>query len=468
MKTRLFASAFCAKHNPGKFHPEHPARLFAIKKAIEALPSFRQIDLDLHQSTVSDALLTHVHSSGYIEALKALAQRASQPILLDPDTVLMRGTLPAACAAAQSGVDAVDAVLAGQTDNAFCLSRPPGHHARHSLAMGFCFINNIAIAAARALETLEKVVIVDFDAHHGNGTEEWARRIGGQQVSYFSLHEESLWPVTGTQSEGNVTNVPLKPGTGGKTLREAFAENVIGGIKQAQPDLILISAGFDAHKGDDAGSNLAFTTQDYGWMTDRLRIAAEECCDGRMVSMLEGGYNLTTLAQSAAAHIQALQGVWQEQRPSEEEPEAFPPPLEKPLLKHITGRLKRGIPSGLYIEMLERRTCTETDCQNEPPWIGALWEQNKVCLGNWLQESLRRADQGQALLARQALHYVFAVVRTIKASPFAFVADQIPGISSFCDPDDPKATEHYERAALDRRDSRFKALAKSIRTASLL
>lgn len=440
-------------------------RLRAIEKALKGLPSFNRLSFGIGWRSLSRALLCRVHSPVYLDELTSLARQASTPVLLDPDTVLMRGTLPAAFAAAQSGVAAVDAVLAGRIDNAFCLTRPPGHHARRHLAMGFCFINNVAVAAAHALDSVERVAIVDFDVHHGNGTEEWVRR-AGPRASYFSLHEDNLWPVTGLQSDSHIVNVRLASGTGGKALRKAFAENIVPGLRQARPDLILISAGFDAHKNEYVGSNLAYRTADYGFMTDQIRRVAEECCNGRIVSLLEGGYNPASLAQGAAAHVQALQGVWREDSP-QASGRAVKPPTKAALRHYTSARLAAGMPSELYIEMLERRHHVPTGSVKVPPWIDALWEQNPACLGRWLQESLHRAGQGQALLSRQALHFVFDIARTIKASPFAEVADYIPGLSAFCDPDDPKAPAFYEQAALDRKDPRYKALARYLRDADV-
>jgi len=461
-KTYIYTSSVCAGHTLGKFHPESGVRLRAIKNALEGLSTFRQLAFMPTPPSVSRVLLTRVHSDTYVHELESMARRVSQPILLDPDTILMKGTMLAAYAAAGICVQAVKDVLAGNVENAFCISRPPGHHARRNLAMGFCFFNNVAIAAEQALLARKKVAIVDIDVHHGNGTEEWARGKEGQ-VDFYSLHNKTIWPATGTKDEDNLTNVLLEAGEGGETLRAAFKDKVITKLKQSRPDLILISAGFDAHKDDYVGGNLSYTTQDYGWMTDQLRLAAEECCEGRMVSILEGGYNPDSLAQSVAAHVQALQGVWHEAGVINTENGFRPPSIQK-IKEYTMMRQKHGLPSGLYIEMLERRLGVFDDIGIYPAWIAELWKDNQKCVGNWLQESLRRADKGQYLRARQALHYVYSVVNTIKASPFeevTRVVKEIPGISKFCDPDHPLAPEHYEKMNLRG----AKALAHAIRSA---
>jgi acetoin utilization deacetylase AcuC-like enzyme len=461
-KTHIYTSSVCAGHNSGKFHPESGVRLRAIKSALEGLPAFRQLAFVPPPPSALRGLLTKVHSDTYVHELESMARRMSRPIFLDPDTVLMKGTIPAAYAAASICVQAVKDVLAGKAENAFCLSRPPGHHARRNLAMGFCFFNNVAVAAERALLSNKKVAIVDIDVHHGNGTEEWARGKAGQ-VDFYSLHGKTIWPATGTKDGGNLTNILLKAGEGGETLRAAFKDKIITKIQQNCPDLILISAGFDAHKEDYVGGNLSYTTQDYGWMTDQLRQVAHECCGGHIVSVLEGGYNPDSLSPSVAAHVQALQGAWCEAEGINTN-NMFSPPSTQKIIKHTINRQKRGLPSGLYIEMLERRLGVFDDIETYPAWMEELWKSNQKCLGNWLQEALRRAEKGQHLLARQALHYVYSVVNTIKASPFEAVAQgakEIPGISKFCDPDDPLAPEHYKKVNLRG----AKALAHAIQSA---
>lgn len=461
-KTHIYISPACSGHDTGRYHPESGVRLRAIKNALTGLPTSRQLAFVQISPSVPRVLLARVHSDAYVYELESMAQKVSQPIFLDPDTLLMKGTMLAAFAAAGICVQAVKDVLAGKVENAFCLSRPPGHHARRNLAMGFCFFNNIAIAAEQALLAQKKVAIVDIDVHHGNGTEEWAKGKEGQ-VDFYSLHNKTIWPATGTKDEGNITNVLLEAGGGEKTLRAAFKDNILTKLKQSRPDLILISAGFDAHKEDYAGGNLSYTTMDYGWMTAQLRHVAEECCAGRMVSILEGGYNPDSLAQSVAMHVQSLQGEWQEDEGINTKNEFSPPSMQE-IREHTINRQKLGLPSGLYIEMLERRLGVFEDIETYPAWMKELWKSNQKCLGNWLQETLRRADKGQYLLARQALHYVYSVVNTIKASPFEEVtrtAKEIPGLSKFCDPDEPLAPEHYEKANFRG----AKALAHAIQSA---
>ena len=198
----------------------------------------------------------------------------------------------------------------GKIENAFCAVRPPGHHAEHATAMGFCFFNNIAIGAAHAIEThkLKRIAIVDFDVHHGNGTEAWA--VAHPEILFFSSHQFPLWPGSGRPEDkgprGNIVNIPLPPGADGTFFRNAMQTHVLPQIDRYAPEFLFISAGFDAHR-DDPLAQLRFSEEDFGWITGELRALAQKHCHGRIVSALEGGYDLDALANSAAAHVKALQ-----------------------------------------------------------------------------------------------------------------------------------------------------------------
>jgi len=230
---------------------------------------------------------------------------------LDADTVVSPGTKQAALLAVSAVCDAVDKVYTGEADNAFCAVRPPGHHAEPQRAMGFCVFNNIAIAAeyARSQYHLQRVAIVDFDVHHGNGTQD--AFYSQPQVFYASSHQAPFYPGTGAEWEtgvGNILNLPLPSGTSGAELREKYQARIFPALKAFNPQLLLISAGFDAHQ-DDPLASLRLIVDDYSWLTQQLLAIAGDCCGGRVVSVLEGGYNLQALAESVAAHISCLAGL---------------------------------------------------------------------------------------------------------------------------------------------------------------
>jgi acetoin utilization deacetylase AcuC-like enzyme len=302
--TAFITHPSCLQHEMGPGHPECPDRLTAI--ADEMLAS----GLDAHvrryeapRATVEQ--IARVHDRGYVEAIEA-ASPASGLRYLDPDTALNPHSVTAAFHAAGAVVHAVDLVCGGGHDNAFCAVRPPGHHAESRRAMGFCIFNNVAVAAAHALAVhgLSRVAIVDFDVHHGNGTEQIFA--DEPRVLMVGTFQYPLYPYSGVEPLGpNMHNVPLAPGADGEALREAVRETWLPALDEHEPELILISAGFDAHR-DDPLAGLAFVESDYAWVTRELMNVAARHAKGRIVSTLEGGYALSALGRSAAAHLREL------------------------------------------------------------------------------------------------------------------------------------------------------------------
>jgi acetoin utilization deacetylase AcuC-like enzyme len=260
---------------------------------------------------VEDQILL-AHPKLYLEQVKAARPRDGQDgVHLDPDTVMSPGSWEAALRAVGAGLEAVDKVMTGEVSNAFAQVRPCGHHAEANRAMGFCFFSNAAIAAmyARKKHGAERVAVVDFDVHHGNGTQDifW----GDKDLYFASTHQMPLYPGTGALSEtgvGNVWNAPLRPGDGGESFREAFEVRILPSLRNFAPDLVVISAGFDAHKDDPLG-NLQLVEADYMWVTEQLADVAHKHCKGRVVSVLEGGYDLTALARSVGVHVRTLMEV---------------------------------------------------------------------------------------------------------------------------------------------------------------
>jgi acetoin utilization deacetylase AcuC-like enzyme len=253
------------------------------------------------------AQLERVHTPEYIEQVFAAAPRHGT-VQLDADTLMSAGSLEAALHAAGAACAATDAVLHGDTLRAFCAVRPPGHHATHNRAMGFCLFNNIAVAAAHALATqgIQKIAVADFDVHHGNGSEDIF--VHEPRVLYASSHQSPLYPGTGTSDGGpqdNIVNAPLPPGTGSDAFRAAWETALLPAIDRFRPQLLLISAGFDAHARDPL-ADLRLTTDDYRWITERLCALADRHAQGRVVSVLEGGYDLAALAECATTHVKAL------------------------------------------------------------------------------------------------------------------------------------------------------------------
>jgi acetoin utilization deacetylase AcuC-like enzyme len=308
MTTRLYTHAACLGHDMGPGHPERPARLQAILAALEAEPFENLERAEAPRATVEQ--LCRVHPQGYVEAILH-AVPAAGLFALDPDTTLSPGSGEAALRAAGAVCAAVDAVAAGEIANAFCAVRPPGHHAEPGTAMGFCLFNNVAAGAlqARAVHGLKRVAVVDFDVHHGNGTQ--AMFEGDPEAFYASTHQMPLYPGTGAASEtgvGNICNAPLPPYAGSEEFRAAMESRILPALDRFRPDFLLISAGFDAHRADPL-ANLELVEEDFAWATDQLLAIADRHAGGRVVSTLEGGYDLDALAASAAAHVLALMAV---------------------------------------------------------------------------------------------------------------------------------------------------------------
>jgi acetoin utilization deacetylase AcuC-like enzyme len=297
----------CLLHDMGAHHPESPDRLRAIGDRLIA--AGLEAHLAHHDAPeVTREQLERVHGEAYLDAIDAAAPEHGLAYL-DPDTALCPDSLAAARRAAGAAVRAVDLVMAGECANAFCAVRPPGHHAERNRAMGFCVYNTVAIAAAHALEAhgLSRVAIADFDVHHGNGTEEIFAR--DPRVLMVGTFQYPLYPYSGVKPLGaNMHNVPLDPGADGEALRAAVREHWLPALEAHRPELIIVSAGFDAHR-DDPLASLAFTEADYAWVTRELVEVANRHAQGRIVSSLEGGYALSALGRSAAEHVRALLGA---------------------------------------------------------------------------------------------------------------------------------------------------------------
>ena len=303
MTTALITHAECLNHVTPPGHPEQVARLDAVLGALAAMDLLR-----VNAPLAAEDDLLRVHARSYVQAIRKAAPAAGW-IALDPDTHMSAGSLAAAYRAAGAVVRAVDMVLAGEVQNAFAAVRPPGHHAETDTAMGFCLFGNIAIGAKHALDHhgLTRVAIVDFDVHHGNGTQALVE--DDPRILFISSHQMPLWPGTGqahdTGPHGTILNVPLKPGTGSKVFRDTYERLVFSRVDAFAPQLVLISAGFDAHE-DDPLAGLSLITDDFAWVTRRLCDLADKHCQGRVVSALEGGYDLPALGASAAAHVDVL------------------------------------------------------------------------------------------------------------------------------------------------------------------
>jgi acetoin utilization deacetylase AcuC-like enzyme len=304
VQTGFVTHAQCAAHEMGSWHPESPARLAAVNDHLIATGLLAHLSsIDAPLANIED--LARAHSRAYIDRLAGCIPKQGY-LALDPDTSINPSSWNAALRAAGAVVHAADRVVSGELANAFCAVRPPGHHARRAAAMGFCLFNNIAVGALHALEVLglERVAIVDFDVHHGNGTEEIFA--GDSRVLMVSFFQHPFYPYTGTeQPAANMVNVPLPAGTRGDVVREAVREKWLPRLERFAPQMLFISAGFDAHREDDLGQ-MGLVEADYAWITAELMTVADRHCGGRIVSSLEGGYNLSALARSVAAHVRTL------------------------------------------------------------------------------------------------------------------------------------------------------------------
>src|SRR6187431_759439 len=311
MTTAFYSHADCLGHDMGRGHPECPERLDAIH---DHLIATRLADhLDQQEAPLATlAQLERAHTASHVRELQAAAEPLAASggyRAIDPDTSAGPGTWKAVLRAAGAAVAATDAVIDGRAANAFCAIRPPGHHATRGQAMGFCFFNSVAVAARHALDVrgIERVAIVDFDVHHGNGTEDIIA--GDERVLMVSIFQHPLYPYSGAVPKGeNMVNVPIAPYSRGDVVRAAVDEMWLPRLEEFKPQMLFISAGFDAHREDELGQ-LGLVEADYAWITRRLVDVAERHAQGRIVSCLEGGYNLGALARSVAAHLRVLAGV---------------------------------------------------------------------------------------------------------------------------------------------------------------
>lgn len=309
MSTLFVTHHDCIEHDPGDFHPEHPDRLRAITRMLES-----EDFMLLHREDAphaDHAQLMRVHPLSHIEGFLDKVPHDGHHSL-DGDTILSPATGDAALRAAGGVCAAVDAVAKGEVRNAFVAVRPPGHHAERAQAMGFCFFNNVAVGAyhARAVHGLQRVAVMDWDVHHGNGTQHimW----DDPDAFYASTHQAPLFPGTGEAHErgahNNILNVPLPAGAGGEQFRAAMTDKVLPALREFNPDILFISAGFDGHARDPI-ANMRLNVADFVWATNELMAVADECCDRRLVSVLEGGYDVVALGACVAAHVRTLMGI---------------------------------------------------------------------------------------------------------------------------------------------------------------
>ena len=310
MTTGLISHDACLGHETPLGHPECVDRLRAVLHALEREEFQYLVRGEARRATREDLL--RVHGPAFVDRiLGPLAEEAVREryVHVDADTVMSAGSAEAALRAAGAVIDAVDLVADRSLDNAFCAIRPPGHHAERDKAMGFCLFNNVAIGAlhARAVHGLQRLAVIDFDVHHGNGTQDIA--YADPAFFYASTHQWPLYPGTGSPQEhgasGNIVNVTLSPGVGSEAFRAALSGRILPALEVFAPDIVFISAGFDAHRADPL-AELTLEEDDYAWATSEICSLARRVCGGRVVSSLEGGYDLAALARSAAVHVRAL------------------------------------------------------------------------------------------------------------------------------------------------------------------
>ena len=307
MTIALFTHPACLQHNPGIGHPESPDRLRSVLRALDH-PDFTELKR-MEAPEAGEALLGLAHPAGHVRQILAAVPASGGSVALDPDTIMSAGSAEAARRAAGGACAAVDAVMQGEAEAAFVAVRPPGHHAEPIRAMGFCLFSTVAIAAlhARSHWGIRRIAIVDFDVHHGNGTQAVVE--SDPDIFFASSHQSPCYPGTGAATEtgvaGNVLNLPLVPGTGSVAFRRGWTDTILPALDRFAPELLLISAGFDAHRADPL-AQLELDTQDFHWITAALLDIADKNCRGRVVSVLEGGYDLAALGQSAAVHVRAL------------------------------------------------------------------------------------------------------------------------------------------------------------------
>jgi acetoin utilization deacetylase AcuC-like enzyme len=308
MTTLFYTHPACLEHDPGRHHPESAARLRAVLDAL-AEPEFDRLERrEAPEAALDD--LRRVHPHWHVENIMDAVPRSGY-VGIDADTILSPASGEAALRAVGAVIAAVDAVVTGEADNAFCAVRPPGHHAEPTRAMGFCLFNNVAVGAlrARAAHGLGRVAVIDFDVHHGNGTQAAFETDRG--LFYASTHQSPLYPGTGSAREtgiGNIVNVPLRPMSGSRQFRLGVTQRILPALDAFRPELVLVSAGFDAHRSDPL-AQLMLDEGDYTWITEQLLEIAYRHAGGRLVSTLEGGYDLDALGASAAAHIRVLMSV---------------------------------------------------------------------------------------------------------------------------------------------------------------